>query len=165
MPGPVNCAVNLKATTSTTTTSKKGAGKSTHTHTHTREMPVPSTSKTLWVLHGPKSPHIITKNQPGDGLGTPNPIQRCSLLYSPFQPDLRLRLKVKAFEHPFTSLSQVTDLLQLISGRQQMLFPQQKPHSTCYSHLETTLSFLPSSRPRQSLENIYQEADAAAFYG
>lgn len=78
-----------------------------------------------------------------------------------------LRLKAEALKHPFTSLSQVTGfLLHLISGCQQMLFPQQKPHFTCYSHLKTTLSFLPSSWPQRSLENIHQEADtAAAFYG
>lgn len=160
MPSPINCAVNLKATTS-----KKGAGKSIHTHTNKKclflEPPKP-----FCVLHGPKSPHSITENHPGNVFGTPNPNQRCSLLHSLFQRDLRLRLKVEALKHPFTSLSQVTDfLLHLISSHQQMLFPQQKPHSTSYSHLKTILSFLLSSWPRRSLENIYQEADAAAFYG
>lgn len=155
MPSPVNCTVNLKATTS-----KKGGQEGTHAHMHTHTPPTttapknkkclfPAPPQPFWVLHGSKSPHSTTKTQPGDGFGTPNPAQRSSLLHSPFQPDLRLRLKVEALKHPFTSLSQVTDfLLHLISGRQQMLFPQQKPHSTCYSRLETTLSFLPSSRPR-----------------
>lgn len=127
---------------------KEGWKKHTHTHAQIRNACSQHLQKLFWVLHDPKSPQNITKNQPGDGFGTPNPIQRCSLLHSPFQPDLRLRLRVEALKHPFTSLSQVTDfLLHLISGCQQMLFPQQKPHSTCYSYLKTTLSFLPFSRP------------------
>lgn len=126
-----------------TRTSKKGAGKSTHTNT--QEMSVTNTPKSpsgscMALNHHRASP----KPNLAMDLGPQTRFREvpfCTACSS-------LRLKVEALKHPITSLSQVTDfLLHLISSFQQMLFPQQKPHSTCYSHLKTTLSSLPSSQP------------------
>lgn len=77
------------------------------------------------MLHGPKSPQLHHQKPMEIDLKPQMQFRDVPFCTACSRLILKLRWKAEAVKYPFTSLSQVTDfLLHLISGCQQMLFPQ-----------------------------------------